>query len=106
MTTFVACETGPMSDSLAALKLLSQAQDQAAAPNPLLYLDIWLFGGLVLLVMVVVIARFLWRSLRPDYRDPSEGLQPWEDPDYDPDQDPDQDPDYERDYGQEEDTRT
>ena len=102
MTTFLACERGPLSDGLTALKLLSQAQDPAAAPNPLLYLDIWLFGGLVLIVMVVVIARFLWRSLRPDYRDPSEGLQPWEDPDYDPDQEPD----YERDYGQEEDTRT
>ena len=51
-------------------------------PNPLIYLDIWLFGGLILLVMVVVAAKYLWKAFQPDDRDPSEGLQPWEDPDY------------------------
>lgn len=86
----------PFDGSLASQRLLSQAQEQAATPNPLIYLDIWLFGGLVLVVMLVVIARYLWRNLRPDSRDPSEGLQPWEDPDYDYDRDydPDHDPDY------------
>lgn len=84
------------------LGLLSQGHGQAAAPNPLIYLDIWLFGGLVLIVMLVVGGRFLWRSLRPDNRDPSEGLQPWEDPDYDPDHDLDYDPEYDPGYDPEE----
>ena len=51
-------------------------------PNPLIYLDIWLFGGLILLVMAVVTVKYLLKWLRPDNRDPEEGLQPWEDPDY------------------------
>ena len=61
----------------------SQAQQEPQPPSPLLYLDIWLFGGLILLVMVVVGVKFLWKALQPDNRDPAEGLQPWEDPDYD-----------------------
>ncbi|MDE2779463.1 MAG: hypothetical protein OXI91_07305 [Chloroflexota bacterium] len=60
-----------------------QAQQEPQPPSPLLYLDIWLFGGLILLVMVVVGVKFLWKALQPDNRDPAEGLQPWEDPDYD-----------------------
>ena len=75
---------------IASQGLMGQAQVQAAAPNPLIYLDVWLFGGLVLIVMLVVMARFLWRSLRPDNRDPDEGLQPWEDPDYEPEEDAEQ----------------
>ena len=62
--------------------LSAQEQPEPNPPNPLIYLDIWLFGGLILVVMVVVIARYLWRALQPDRRDPEEGLQPWEDPDY------------------------
>ena len=53
-----------------------------APPNPLIYLDIWLFGGLILLVMAIVAAKYLWKLFQPDTRDPEEGLQPWEDPDY------------------------
>ena len=60
-----------------------QAQQEPQPPSPLLYLDIWLFGGLILLVMVVVGLKYLWKALQPDNRDPAEGLQPWEDPDYD-----------------------
>ena len=60
-----------------------QAQGEPQPPSPLLYLDIWLFGGLILLVMVVVGLKYLWKALQPDNRDPAEGLQPWEDPDYD-----------------------
>lgn len=63
--------------------LAPQAQQEPQPPSPLLYLDIWLFGGLILLVMVVVMLKYLWKALQPDNRDPSEGLQPWEDPDYD-----------------------
>ena len=56
-----------------------------APPNPLLYLDIWLFGGLILLVMLALTARYLWNKFHAGPRDPEEGLQPWEDPDnYDP----------------------
>ena len=54
-----------------------------AAPSrvsPFVYLDIWLFGGLFLLVMIVVTLRYVIRKLRPD-PNPEEGLQPWEDPD-------------------------
>ena len=61
---------------------LAQGQGEAAAPNPLLYLDIWLFGGLILLVVIVVVLKYLWKFFQPDRRDPEEGLQPWEDPDY------------------------
>ncbi len=49
-------------------------------PSPLVYLDVWLFGGLVLLVMVVVTVRYIIGKLRPN-NDPEERLQPWEDPD-------------------------
>ena len=67
--------------------LSPQAQAEPQPPSPLLYLDIWLFGGLILLVMVVVGIKYLWKALQPDNRDPAEGLQPWEDPDYDPTKD-------------------
>ena len=63
-------------------RALGQGQGEAATPNPLLYLDIWLFGGLILLVMIVVVLKYLWKFFQPDRRDPEEGLQPWEDPDY------------------------
>ena len=53
------------------------AQDR---PSPLVYLDVWLFGGLFLLVMVVVTVRYIISKLRSG-GDPEEGLQPWEDPD-------------------------
>ena len=61
----------------------AQGQTEPAPPNPLIYLDIWLFGGLVLLVALIVGIKYLWKALQPDDRDPSEGLQPWERPDYD-----------------------
>lgn len=67
--------------------LSPQAQQEPQPPSPLLYLDIWLFGGLILLVMAVVGLKYLWKALQPDNRDPAEGLQPWEDPDYDPSED-------------------
>ena len=57
-------------------------QTEPEPPNPLIYLDIWLFGGLILLVMAVVAVKYLVKLFRPDNRDPEEGLQPWEDPDY------------------------
>ena len=60
-----------------------QGQDEPAPPSPLLYLDIWLFGGLVLLVALIVGIKYLWKAFQPDDRDPAEGLQPWERPDYD-----------------------
>lgn len=60
-----------------------QGQAEPAPPNPLIYLDIWLFGGLILLVALIVAVKYLWKALQPDDRDPSEGLQPWERPDYD-----------------------
>ncbi len=63
--------------------LLTTLPAPSAPPNPLIYLDVWLFGGLILLVMAVMSVRFLWRRLHPDNRDPAEGLQPWEDPDND-----------------------
>ena len=53
------------------------AQDR---PSPLVYLDVWLFGGLVLLVMLIVTVRYIIGKLRPK-EDPEEGLQSWEDPD-------------------------
>lgn len=68
------------------LKLSVQAQGEASPPNPLIYLDIWLFGGLILVVMIFVTFKYLLRLFRPDNRDPEEGLQPWEDPDYDHDE--------------------
>ena len=61
---------------------LEQGQGEPARPNPLIFLDIWLFGGLILLVMIVVAVKYIWQYFQPDDRDPSEGLQPWEDPDY------------------------
>ncbi|MDE2937904.1 MAG: hypothetical protein OXR67_03160 [Chloroflexota bacterium] len=63
-----------------------QSQDEPAPPSPLLYLDIWLFGGLVLLVALIVGIKYLWKAFQPDNRDPAEGLQPWERPDYDDEQ--------------------
>ena len=54
-----------------------------SSPNrasPLVYLDVWLFGGLVLFVTVVVTVRFVIRKLRTQ-EDPEDRLQPWEDPD-------------------------
>ena len=60
-----------------------QGQSEPAPPNPLIYLDIWLFGGLILLVMAVAAFKYLVKLFRPDDRDPEEGLQPWEDPDFD-----------------------
>jgi len=67
----------------AAEKLSLQEQPEPAPPNHLIFLDIWLFGGLVLLVALIVGFKYLWKVLQPDDRDPSEGLQPWERPDYD-----------------------
>ncbi len=55
-----------------------QGQAEPAPPNPLLYLDIWLFGGLILVVALIVAVKYLWKALQPDDRDPWEGLQPWE----------------------------
>ncbi len=72
----------PATDTSAG-KLSLQEQPEPAPPNPLIYLDIWLFGGLVLLVALIVGIKYLWKALQPDNRDPSEGLQPWERPDYD-----------------------
>ena len=63
-----------------------QGQEEPAPPSPLLYLDIWLFGGLVLLVALIVGIKYLWKAFQPDNRDPAEGLQPWERPDYDDEQ--------------------
>ena len=63
-----------------------QGQAEPAPPNPLIYLDIWLFGGLILLVALIVGVKYLWKAFQPDDRDPSEGLQPWERPDYDDDE--------------------
>ena len=60
-----------------------QGQAEPTPPSPLLYLDIWVFGGLVLLVALIVAVKYLWKAFQPDDRDPSEGLQPWERPDYD-----------------------
>lgn len=60
-----------------------QGQPEPAPPSPLIYLDVWLFGGLVLLVALIVAIKYLWKAFQPDDRDPSEGLQPWERPDYD-----------------------
>ncbi len=81
---------GSWASSNVAPDAASASLSAAAAPNPLIYLDIWIFGGLVLVVLLVVTARFLWRSLKPDDRDPMDRLQPWEDPDYNPDDDPGQ----------------
>ena len=75
-------DTEPSWPPVAANRLSAQAQGEPAPPNPLIYLDIWLFGGLILLVMLVVGVKYLWKWLQPDHRDPAEGLQPWEDPDY------------------------
>lgn len=72
----------PATDTSAG-NLSLQEQPEPAPPNPLIYLDIWLFGGLVLLVALIVGIKYLWKALQPDNRDPSEGLQPWERPDYD-----------------------
>ena len=60
-----------------------QGQAEPVPPNPLIYLDIWLFGGLVLLVALFVGIKYIWKAFQPDDRDPSEGLQPWERPDND-----------------------
>jgi hypothetical protein len=48
--------------------------------SPLVYLDVWLFGGLFLVVMLVVTVRYFIRRLRAD-DNPEDRLQPWEDPD-------------------------
>ena len=72
--------------STAGQTLSPQGQGEPVPPNPLIYLDVWLFGGLVLLVALIVVVKYLWRALQPDDRDPSDGLQPWERPDYDDDQ--------------------
>ncbi len=64
------------------IRITAQDQERPPPPNPLIYLDIWIFGGLVLGVMVIVGLKYLWKALQPDYRDPEEGLQPWEDPDF------------------------
>ena len=49
-------------------------------PSPFIYLDAWVLGGLVLIVMVAVAVRYIINRLRPKV-EPEEGLQPWEDPD-------------------------
>ncbi len=63
------------------IALLGWQQAAPTPPNPLLFLDIWVFGGLILLVSLVLAAKYLWKAIQPDRRDPAEGLQPWEDPD-------------------------
>ncbi len=50
-------------------------------PNPLIYLDVWIFGGFLLLVMAAVTCRYLWDKLRSRGSAAEEELQPWEDPD-------------------------
>ena len=60
----------------------SPAREVSGRLNPLVYLDVWLFGGLILLVMATVTSRFLWRKLHR-VEPEEEGLQPWEDPDLD-----------------------
>ncbi len=49
-------------------------------PSPFIYLDVWVLGGLVVVVMAVLAVRYIINRLRPK-GDPEEGLQPWEDPD-------------------------
>ena len=49
-------------------------------PSPFIYLDVWMLGGLVVVVMAVLAVRYIINRLRPK-GDPEEGLQPWEDPD-------------------------
>ena len=73
----------PALDGISGRTLPAAPQAAPVPPNPLIYLDVWIFGGLILLVMGVVLVRFLWRWLHPEDRDPEEGLQPWEDPDND-----------------------
>ena len=70
-------------DTISGQTFSLRGQDEPAPPSPLLYLDIWLFGGLVLLVALIVGIKYLWKAFQPDDRDPAEGLQPWERPDYD-----------------------
>ena len=48
-------------------------------PSPFIYLDVWVLGGLVVVVMAVLAVRYIINRLRPK-GDPEEGLQPWEDP--------------------------
>ncbi len=55
--------------------------ESVGPPSPFLYLDTWLIGGLVLLVMGVVLIKYVVGKLRPTDELEEEGLQPWEDPD-------------------------
>ena len=54
--------------------------DSPQRPSPFIYLDAWVLGGLILIVMAAVVVRYIINRLRPK-GDPEEGLQPWEDPD-------------------------
>ena len=55
--------------------------ESVGPPSFFLYLDSWLIGGLVLLVMGVALVKYLVGKLRPADGSEEEGLQPWEDPD-------------------------
>ncbi len=55
--------------------------ESVGLPSPFLYLDTWLIGGLVVLVMGVVLVKYLVGKLRPADELEEEGLKPWEDPD-------------------------
>ena len=54
--------------------------DSPSGPSPFIYLDAWILGGLMLVVMAAVMVRYVVNKLRAR-DDPEEGLQPWEDPD-------------------------
>ena len=58
-----------------------RGSESVGPPSFFLYLDTWLIGGLVLLVMGVVLVKYLVAKLRPADELEEEGLQPWEDPD-------------------------
>ena len=47
------------------LALPSSGRPQAGPPSPLLFLDVWLLGGLILVVMLAVFLKFLWGKLFP-----------------------------------------
>ena len=52
-------------DSSQGRSLPSSGRPRSGPPSPFLYIDAWLLGGLVLVVSVVVLAKFVWGKLRP-----------------------------------------